>query len=173
LHEGDQIDLGPHPRGDGRWHLQVLHTPGHARGHLAFYEPSYGLLFAGDMVSTQTSVVIYPPDGDLAVYLDSLRRLRALPARLLLPAHGNVSARPHDVIDGALAHRVKREAQLVEMLRESPATIAELTPRLYRGVPVALWGFAQAQLLAGLLKLQQEGRARSTGQERWELCRSV
>ena len=54
----------------------------------------YRLLFAGDMVSTLSSVVIAPPEGNLAVYLDSLRRLRTYPARLLLPAHGPPSARP-------------------------------------------------------------------------------
>lgn len=168
LNEGDQIDLGPHPH-QGPWHLQVLHTPGHAQGHLAFYEPSYRLLFSCDMVSTQTSVVIIPPDGDLAIYIDSLRRLRTLPARLLLPGHGNVSARPESVIDEAIAHRAKREAQLLAALESGTASIDELKPRLYRGVPEALWRFAQAQLLAGLIKLQREGRVRSTGGERWEL----
>jgi glyoxylase-like metal-dependent hydrolase (beta-lactamase superfamily II)/8-oxo-dGTP pyrophosphatase MutT (NUDIX family) len=171
LHDGDRIDLGFHPREVfDSWHLEVLHTPGHAPGHLAFFEPCYGLLFAGDMVSTQTSIVIGPPEGDLAVYLDSLRRLRALPARLLLPAHGNVSAQPQRVIDEAIAHRAKREAQLLEALAAGPATIDELTPQLYRGVPEALWRFARAQLLAGLLKLENERRARRAGEERWELC---
>src|SRR5262249_7900974 len=75
VHEGDRLDLGTAPDG-GPWHLEALHTPGHAPGHLAFYEGHYRLLFAGDLVSTLSSVVIAPPDGDLAVYLDSLRRLR-------------------------------------------------------------------------------------------------
>ena len=64
------------------------------------------------MVSTVTSIVIAPPDGNLAEYLRSLRRLRELPSRMLLPAHGNVSARPQQVIDDAIAHRAKREQQL-------------------------------------------------------------
>ena len=55
-------------------------------GHLVFHEPRYRLLFAGDMVSTITSIVIAPPEGDLAVYLQSLRRLGELDCRLLLPA---------------------------------------------------------------------------------------
>ena len=42
----------------------------------------------GDMVSTLSSVVIAPLDGDLAVYLASLERLRRYDCRLLLPAHG-------------------------------------------------------------------------------------
>jgi glyoxylase-like metal-dependent hydrolase (beta-lactamase superfamily II)/8-oxo-dGTP pyrophosphatase MutT (NUDIX family) len=170
LHEGDHIDLGPHPRHrDGSWHLEVIHTPGHAPGHIALYEPSYGLLFAGDMVSTQTSIVIYPPEGDLAMYLQSLRRLRDIPARLLLPAHGNASAEPRRVIDEALEHRAKREAQLLEALAAGPATIEAMTPILYRGVPEALWRFARAQLLAGLIKLEHDRRVRQMDGERWEL----
>src|SRR5262249_7710882 len=100
----------------------------------------------------------------------SLRRLRALPARLLLPSHGNVSARPQLVIDEALAHRAKREAQLLEALAARPATVVELTPVLYRGVPEALERFARAQLLAGLVKLEREGRVRRADAERWELA---
>ncbi len=162
LDEGDRLD------GDG-FRLDVLHTPGHAPGHLVFVEPAHGLLFAGDMVSTQTSVVIVPPDGDLAAYLASLRRLRELPARLLLPGHGNASAQPQGVIDEALAHRAKREAQLIAALGDGPATIEALTPRLYRGVPEALWGLARKQIWAGLIKLQAEGRVRPAGAEGWEL----
>jgi glyoxylase-like metal-dependent hydrolase (beta-lactamase superfamily II) len=77
VREGDHLPLGPAPDGDGTWHLEALHTPGHARGHLAFYEPHYRLLFAGDMVSTLTSVVIAPPEGDLTHYLESLQRMRS------------------------------------------------------------------------------------------------
>ena len=127
------------------------------------------MLFAGDMVSTVTSMVIVPPDGDLSHYLQSLRRLRELPARMLLPAHGNVSARPVQVIDGALGHRAKRERQLLDALADGPAGIDDLTPRLYRGTPQPLMRFARAQLLAGLLKLQKEGRAQPLDVERWQL----
>src|SRR5207244_12296665 len=94
LADGEQLQLGRCPNGSGPWRLQAIHTPGHAPGHLCFYEPRYRLLFAGDMISTITSIVIVPPEGDLSVYLSSLRRLRGLDARLLLPAHGNASADP-------------------------------------------------------------------------------
>ncbi len=50
LGDGEELDLGPAPHGRGRWRLTALHTPGHAPGHLAFYEPDYRLLFAGDLL---------------------------------------------------------------------------------------------------------------------------
>jgi glyoxylase-like metal-dependent hydrolase (beta-lactamase superfamily II) len=170
LQDGDRLDLGPCPANGDAWFLETVHTPGHASGHLAFFEPFYRLLFAGDMISTVTSVVIAPPDGNLAEYLQSLRRLRELPSRMLLPSHGNVSAQPMQIIDAALEHRAKREKQLLDSLMDGPTAIDDLTARLYRGTPETLLRFARAQVLAGLLKLQQEGRASKVDTERWQLC---
>ena len=96
------------------------------------------------------------------------KRLRALPSRMLLPSHGNVSAQPTQVIDSAIEHRAKREQQLLDALAEGPAAIDELTAQLYRGTPELLMRFARAQVLAGLLKLQQENRAQPLDAERWQ-----
>jgi glyoxylase-like metal-dependent hydrolase (beta-lactamase superfamily II)/8-oxo-dGTP pyrophosphatase MutT (NUDIX family) len=159
LTDGARLDLGPAPHGRGGWHLEAIHTPGHAAGHLAFFEPSYGLLFAGDMVSTVSSIIIAPPEGDLAVYLASLRRLQGYPARLLLPAHGPASTRPAFVLDEALAHRAQREQQLLTALAEGPRSLADLILELYRGLPANLMRLAELQTLAGLTKLAREGRA--------------
>ncbi|MBI3821742.1 MAG: MBL fold metallo-hydrolase [Planctomycetes bacterium] len=169
LQDGDRLDIGKCPADGQPWYLEAVYTPGHAVGHLAFFEPHYGLLFAGDMVSTVTSIVIAPPDGNLVEYLASLQRLRALPARMLLPAHGNVSVQPTQVIDGALEHRAKREKQLLDALAEGPAAVDDLTARLYRGTPETLMRFARAQLVAGLLKLQHDGRARELDAQRWRV----
>ena len=158
LGEGSRLDLGEAPAG-GRWHLEALHVPGHAPDHLAFYEPRYRLLFAGDMISTLSSIVIAPPEGDLVVYLASLRRLRELPTRLLLPAHGSPTARPAQAIDEALAHRARREEQLVQALSDRPLSLQELAAGFYKGLPAEMMRFAELQVLAGLQKLRGEGRA--------------
>jgi glyoxylase-like metal-dependent hydrolase (beta-lactamase superfamily II)/8-oxo-dGTP pyrophosphatase MutT (NUDIX family) len=172
LRDGDRIDMGAAPDGSGPWYLEAIHTPGHASGHLAFYEPHYRLLFAADMVSTLSSIVIVPPDGDLTIYLDSLRRLRGYDARLLLPAHGSPSTRPGETIDEAIAHRLKREEQLLAALGPEPRTPAELAPELYKGLPAHLIRFAELQVLAGLMKLQREGRVQVSGEgaeQRWQM----
>jgi endoribonuclease LACTB2 len=157
LNEGDRLDLGISPRGEP-WHLEALLTTGHAPGHLAFYEATYQLLFVGDMISTVSSVIVAPPEGDLVAYLASLYGLREYPARLLLPAHGSPSARPTAVIDEALAHRAKREGQILAALAEGPRELAELAETLYRGLSGRLMELARLQLLAGLEKLRGEQR---------------
>ncbi|HXG10149.1 MAG TPA: MBL fold metallo-hydrolase [Gemmataceae bacterium] len=169
IRDGDRLDLGTAPDGSGPWHLEAVYTPGHASGHLAFYEPHYRLLFVADMVSTLSSIVIAPPDGDLTVYLESLWRLRGYEARLLLPAHGSPSPRPQQIIDEALAHRQKREEQLLAALASGPRQVAELAPELYPGLPEPLRRFAELQVLAGLQKLQREGRVETAGGEGWRL----
>jgi ribonuclease/clavin/mitogillin len=169
LQDGSRLELGQAPDGSGPWHLQAIHTPGHASGHLTFYEPHYRLLFVGDMISTLSSVVIAPPDGDLAVYLDSLRLLQLYPARLLLPAHGSPSARPLHVLEESLIHRSEREKQLVEALSAGPRTPQELAVEMYRGLPPKVMRFAELQVLAGLRKLEREGRARQADGTLWQL----
>jgi glyoxylase-like metal-dependent hydrolase (beta-lactamase superfamily II)/8-oxo-dGTP pyrophosphatase MutT (NUDIX family) len=163
LDEGDRVELGTAADGAIDWHLRALHTPGHAPGHLAFYDPHYRFLYASDMVSTLTSIVVAPPEGDLTVYLASLRRLLTLDCRLLLPAHGGPSSRPRQTIEEAIEHRAKREAMLLAALGPEPRTIPALAVELYKGLPASLMRFAELQVLAGLQKLRSEGRAEESG----------
>jgi glyoxylase-like metal-dependent hydrolase (beta-lactamase superfamily II)/8-oxo-dGTP pyrophosphatase MutT (NUDIX family) len=169
---GDQLPLGQRSDDQGPWALQVVQTPGHTPGHLVFYEPSYQLLFAGDMVSTVSSVIIAPPEGDLAIYLESLRLLRSYACRLLMPAHGIVSSRPTHTIDEWLSHRAKREEMLLESL-SVPRTVAELAIQVYRGLPEPLMKLAELQVLAGLQKLAKEGRVQQAGEPDARLWESV
>ena len=120
------------------------------------------------MISTVSSVVIAPPDGDLAVYLQSLRRLASLGCRLLLPGHGSASSSPQKTIEMCIAHRIQREEQLLASLGSGPRSMDDLLPEVYKGVPEPMMRFARLQLLAGLEKLEQEGKAVRNG-ERWRL----
>ncbi|MFO0845740.1 MAG: MBL fold metallo-hydrolase [Gemmataceae bacterium] len=163
LEDGEELDLGEAPHGRGRWSMRAVFTPGHAPGHLAFYVPDYRLVLAGDMLSTLSSLIIHPDDGDVALYLDSLRRLKTYPTRLLLPAHGGPTTKATKVLDETIAHRVERERQLVEALAARPRTVEELALELYRGFPESVLKLARWQLLAGLIKLEREGRAARSG----------
>src|SRR5207245_8897623 len=50
IDDRDRLELGTAPDGSGPWYLEAIHTPGHASGHLAFYESHHRLLCHGVMV---------------------------------------------------------------------------------------------------------------------------
>jgi hypothetical protein len=84
------------------------------------------------------------------------------PARVL-PAHGPDIERPVDLIRGNLAHRLRREAQVIEALSTGPGTPATLAALIYERLPEHLQRLAQESVLAHLVKLEEEGRAVSEG----------
>jgi glyoxylase-like metal-dependent hydrolase (beta-lactamase superfamily II)/8-oxo-dGTP pyrophosphatase MutT (NUDIX family) len=161
IQDRDRLDLGTAPDGTCPWFLQAIHTPGHAPGHLAFYEPHYRFMLAADIVSTLSSIVIAPPDGDLVVYLDTLKRLLDYDCRLLLPAHGSATPRYRQVIEESIEHRLKREQQLIAALDATPRSVKELAAELYKGLPEKMMRFAELQIRAGLDKLRRDGRVKS------------
>jgi glyoxylase-like metal-dependent hydrolase (beta-lactamase superfamily II)/8-oxo-dGTP pyrophosphatase MutT (NUDIX family) len=140
--------------------LRVIHTPGHAGNHLCYLLEAERLLFTGDHVMQGSTVVINPPDGDMAAYLTSLQDLLREDLQWLAPGHGFLVDRPHDVLRALIAHRLRREAKVAAALAAAgQGTAAELLPRVYDDVPPALHPMALRSLRAHLLKLHAEGRA--------------
>jgi glyoxylase-like metal-dependent hydrolase (beta-lactamase superfamily II) len=140
--------------------LRAVHTPGHAPDHVCFWHEQSRSLFSGDLAVKGTTVYI-PPNlrGDLADYLASLERVRALKPSRLLPGHGPVIDDPETVLLGYLEHRREREEQIVAALRSGDATPDALVPLIYRGLKDNLFQVARETVLAHLLKLEREGRA--------------
>lgn len=140
--------------------LSAIHTPGHARNHLCFLLEEERMLFSGDHIMEGSTVVIKPPDGDMAAYLDSLEKLRAMRLRSIAPGHGHLVEKPRDLIDWYIAHRLEREKAVLDALGAAgSATIADLLPVVYGDVPDLLHPVARYSLHAHLLKLAGEGRA--------------
>lgn len=148
--------------------LVALHTPGHASNHVCLLLEPAGWLFTGDHLMSGSTVVILPPDGSMRLYLESLRRLRQLPLQALVPGHGAVMPGAVDEIERVIAHRLRREAKVVDALAQlgGTATLDALVPLVYADTPVALHGLARFSLLAHLHKLQEEGHAHDDG-ARW------
>lgn len=149
--------------------LRAVHTPGHAPDHLCFWHQESRTLFSGDLAVKGTTVYI-PPNlgGDLADYLASLERVLALEPARLLPAHGPVIEDPAAVLRGYLEHRREREEQILAALREGESTPDRLVPLIYRGLKENLTQVARETVLAHLLKLEREGRARRR-QDSWHI----
>lgn len=147
--------------------LRVVHTPGHESGHCCFHEPARRWLFTGDHVVGAGTVVIMPPDGDMAAYVDSLRRLLALSSRILLGGHGPAVADPAAKIQEYIDHRLERERQVVDCLDAGLSTIAAIVDRIYVDVPTLLHPVAAKSVEAHLLKLEHEGRVQRTSAGEW------
>jgi glyoxylase-like metal-dependent hydrolase (beta-lactamase superfamily II) len=145
--------------------FRALHTPGHARGHVAFLDERTGALLAGDMVSTLSTIVVDPPEGDMAQYLASLARLRDLGPRTLFPAHGPPMQGAAGKLDEYIAHRHAREAKVLAAIA-SPGSLDEVTARAYDDTPSFMWPVAARSCLASLEKLAREGKAR-VQRDRW------
>jgi glyoxylase-like metal-dependent hydrolase (beta-lactamase superfamily II) len=146
--------------------LRAIHTPGHVGNHYCLLLEEEGMLFTGDHIMNGSTVVIIPPSGDMADYLDSLAKLKNYPLRHLAPGHGELMPEPVAAIDALIAHRLKREAKVAATLAAAGGTLDELVLRAYDDVPSALHAMAKYSLWAHLLKLQREARA-ACHDERW------
>ena len=140
--------------------LRALHTPGHAPDHYCFLDEESGDLYCGDLARMGGTIVIpASAGGNLAQYLASLRRIKALLPRRLLPGHGPAIEDPAGLIDEYLAHRAEREAQVLELLRAGVSSVETLVERIYRQLHPAVVRAARDSVLAHLIKLRDEGRA--------------
>jgi len=159
---GERLVLGPGAT------LRAFHTPGHASNHLCWLLEEEKLLFTGDHVMQGSTVVINPPDGDMAAYLRNLNALLSEDISWFAPGHGFLVAQPHDVLRALIAHRLRREDKVVKALQpRGSATLDDLLPEVYADTPPRLHPVARRSLLAHLLKLQEDGRAVDEGEGRW------
>ena len=134
--------------------FEVLFVPGHADEHLVFVAGPAA--FTGDAVLGEGSVFV---SGRLREYLDGLRRLRALPLRVLCPGHGDAVWDPAGKLDEYLAHRAERERKLLEALDAGVRGEDALLDAAWADAPPAVRQFAALSLRAHLEKLREEGRA--------------
>ena len=138
---------------------RVLHTPGHAPGHVCLHDEDGVALVCGDMVASVGTILIAPGDGDMLVYLQQLARLEALGARVALPAHGDPIDDPATMFRKYITHRTMREDRVVAALGKGARSAAEILPDAYDDTPPHIWPIAALSLQAHLDKLVAEGRA--------------
>jgi glyoxylase-like metal-dependent hydrolase (beta-lactamase superfamily II) len=137
--------------------IEVIATPGHTNEHVC-YLTATGDLFTGDTILGSGTTAIFPPDGHMGDYIRSLRVLRERAPRRIFPAHGPVRDDAVTLIDEYIAHRLQREAQVLDAVREGAETISIMRLRIYPELDERLHGAAEVQLAAHLIKLREEGR---------------
>jgi ribonuclease/clavin/mitogillin len=140
------------------WNLRVLHTPGHARGHVCIFEEKNGSLITGDLMAGFGTVIIDPPEGHMGTYFDSLKRMQTLRVTALFPAHGPVMANAKAKIQEYLDHRMAREANILAAWRDGHREPSAIVKQVYTDVPPAMHGLAERSVIAHLEKLREEGK---------------
>lgn len=162
IDDGDRVEAGDAV-------LVAVHTPGHAPDHLCFWHEETRALFGGDL-AIRGSTVWIPASrgGDLAAYLDSLRRVIDLGPLTIFPAHGPVIDDPVPLLRDYLRHRAEREAQIVGALERGDADVDAILARVYAGLRPSLLPMARESVLAHLAKLERERRVRCEG-GRWHM----
>lgn len=159
LRDGDELSAG-------RARLRVLHAPGHASDHICLLLEDSGELFAGDNVVGQGTVVIDPPDGDMAAYMASLERLLEARPRRIYPGHFQPLEDPETVLRGYLDHRREREHKILAAVAQGAADLATIVSTAYDDTPGELHPLAARSALAHLEKLDREGHVQRVG-ESW------
>lgn len=154
IEDGEVITLD----GEPPLELQALHTPGHARGHLCFYDADRGALLTGDNIVGVGSVLIDPPEGNMRDYLDSLERMRSLPnLSVLFGGHGPAVAAPYRKIDEYISHRLERERNILTAVREGATDPQQIVEKVYTDVSPKAYLMAERAVLAHLEKLRDDG----------------
>ncbi|MFL6200907.1 MAG: MBL fold metallo-hydrolase [Thermoanaerobaculia bacterium] len=151
LQDKQRIELA----GDPPMTVLVLHTPGHARGHLCFLEEDQRATLVGDLVAGIGTIVIDPPEGDMDDYVASLARLAVMHPGTLFPAHGPAILNGRGKLREYVDHRLWREAKVLEAWNEGLREPSEMLPKVYEDTPKEAWPLAERQILAHLDRLRR------------------
>ena len=154
------LNGGERLEGDG-WTLEALATPGHASNHMAFVLLDENALFSGDHIMGWSTTIVAPPDGDMAAYMASLETVIARGFSTIWPTHGAPVTGPGPFLEAYRAHRLGREAQVVDRLAAGDRRIAGMVPILYAAVDSRLWPAASLSVWAHLIALERAGRVRA------------
>lgn len=132
----------------GGLEVRVLATPGHSSDSLSFALPD--AVLTGDTILGRGTTVVAHPDGVLADYLESLRRLQELGDRTVLPGHGPELLSAGDAATAYLAHREMRLEQVRAAVEAGAATPREVVEVVYADVDRVLWFAAELSVRAQL-----------------------
>lgn len=146
-------------RGPG-WTIRGVFTPGHTSNHMCFAFEEEGVLFPGDHVMGWSTTVVSPPDGDMAAYVESLRKVAGRHDRVYWPTHGPSIPEPRRYVEALVRHRLQREQQVLDAVRSGLVEIPAIVASLYANVDEKLHKPAGRSVLAHLVKLVDEGQVR-------------
>jgi glyoxylase-like metal-dependent hydrolase (beta-lactamase superfamily II) len=150
--------------------LRVLHWPGHSPSDTLFLDEERGILLAGDVLlrNVRSTALISPPlDGSevhvrpraFAQYLQSLRSLRELELKLLLPGHGEPIHDHRTLVDERVRGYNATTEKVAGLLSKAPRTASEIALALRGDVPDPASYFVLCEVLGYLDQLLDAGIA--------------
>lgn len=148
--------------------FECVHTPGHTSNHMCYALREEKALFTGDHIMGWSTTVVTPPDGNMAQYIASVRKLETRDDAVLYPTHGAPVTDPKPFLAAYVAHRLDRERQVLAAIRDGLDTIPAMVARMYADVDKRLHPAASRSVLAHLIQLENEGRVKHDG-ERYRL----
>jgi glyoxylase-like metal-dependent hydrolase (beta-lactamase superfamily II) len=138
--------------------LTAMTTPGHCANHLAFSVSGAPYLLTGDHIMGWSSTLVAPPDGSMGDYLQSLEKVIVAPFSYYLPAHGGPISEGRKYARALLAHRLRRDAQILEGIDDGANTIGRLVRHIYKDIAPALRPAAAKTIEAHLDHLVEQSR---------------
>jgi glyoxylase-like metal-dependent hydrolase (beta-lactamase superfamily II) len=162
LHDGEELKLRDRS-------LEVQHRPGHSPSDTVFWDANREILICADHLIGHISsnpLISRPLDGSeerphaLMIYIESLRKTRELPARILLPGHGEPITDHRSLIDERFALHRKRAEKIHGLITERPRTAYEIAQELWGNVAVTQAFLTLSEVLGHMDLLEAEGRAR-------------
>jgi glyoxylase-like metal-dependent hydrolase (beta-lactamase superfamily II) len=148
--------------GDG-WTFDAVHTPGHTSNHLCFALREENALFSGDHIMGWSTSIISPPDGDMADYMVSLRKLLDRDDSVFWPTHGPPIRDTKPFVESFIQHRQRREDQILECIADGQDTIQAMVPIIYINARPQLHKAAARSVLAHLIHMKVEGKVTCDG----------
>ncbi len=138
--------------------VTAVHTPGHTSNHMCWSLAEERALFTGDHVMGWSTTVVSPPDGDMAAYIASLRKVAQRADTMLWPTHGPARDDGAPYVRALIDHRMERERGVLDAVRMGRSTIPEIVELLYAHVGEELHEPAGRSVWGHLAKLHAEGR---------------
>lgn len=135
----------------------AVHTPGHTSNHVCWAMAEEQALFPGDHIMGWSTTVVSPPDGDMAAYIVSLRKVAERDDRVLWPTHGPPRYDAQEYVPALVAHRLQREAAVLAAVRAGNTSIRDIVELLYVDTRRELHKAARRSVWGHMIKLVDDG----------------
>lgn len=139
------------------WTLRAVHTPGHTATHYCFAVEEENTLLCGDHIMAWSTSIVSPPHGHMGDYLTSLARTRDANFNRLIPTHGADIVDPGSYIEAYIAHRLRRERDILYLVRAGVSQTKGIVQVLYADIDRALHPAAMHSVWAHLIHLTEQG----------------